>query len=46
MCIRDSAMAAQRVREANDLTLGAIASDEAAEVFGLRVLDRDISRCV
>ena len=39
----NTAMAAQRVREANDLTLGAIASDEAAEVFGLRVLDRDIS---
>ena len=39
----NTAMAAQRVREANDLTLGAIASDEAAEGFGLRVLDRDIS---
>lgn len=39
----NTAMARQRVREANDLTLGAIASDEAAEVFGLRVLDRDIS---
>ncbi len=39
----NTAMAAQRVREANDPTLAAIASDEAAEIFGLQVLDHNLS---
>ena len=34
--------AAERVREAGDLTTGAIASEEAAELFGLEILDPDI----
>ena len=39
----NTALAAEWVRQANDITLGAIASEEAAEIFGLRVLDRDIN---
>lgn len=39
----NTALAAEHVRESNDPTLAAIASQEAAEVFGLRVLERGIN---
>ena len=39
----NTALAARRVREANDPALGAIASEEAAAIFGLQVLDRNIN---
>lgn len=39
----NTAAAAEHVRQANDAALGAIASEEAAEVFGLRVLERGIN---
>ena len=39
----NTALAAKRVQQANDITLGAIASEEAAEIFGLRVLEWDIN---
>ena len=38
----DTAGAARKVREANDPTLGAIASESAAVVFGLDILEREI----
>ena len=39
----NTALAARRVREANDPALGAIASEEAAAIFGLQVLGRIIN---
>ena len=38
----DTGGAAQRVREGNDPTVAAIASDSAAQRFGLEVLERDV----
>ena len=39
----NTALAAQYVKEANDPTLAAIASDETSKVFGLKVIDRTIN---
>ena len=39
----NTALAAAHVRDVNDPALAAIASEEAAEVFGLRVLERGIN---
>ena len=39
----NTALAARHVRQANDPSLGAIASEAAAAIFGLQVLDRDIN---
>ena len=39
----NTALAAKHVREENDPTLGAIASEDAAAIFGLEVLERDIN---
>ncbi len=39
----NTALAASRVRQANDPALGAIASEEAADIFGLQVLERDVN---
>lgn len=39
----NTALAARQVQQAGDPALGAIASPEAAEVFGLEVLERDIN---
>jgi chorismate mutase/prephenate dehydratase len=39
----DSALAVKRVKESNDPTVAAIASEEAAEMFGLTVLARGIA---
>lgn len=41
--VEGAAAAAEYVRRANDPTLAAIASEDAAEVFGLRVLERGIN---
>ena len=38
----NTALAASRVRQANDPALGAIASEEAADIVGLQVLERDV----
>lgn len=39
----NTALAAKRVREIGDKSLGAIASEDAAEIFGLEVLDKNIN---
>ncbi len=39
----NTALAAKEVLERGDVSLGAIASGEAAEIFGLRVLDKNIN---
>lgn len=39
----NTAMAAEAVAAANDTTLGAIASEEAARLFGLEVLEKNIN---
>ncbi len=39
----NTALAAKYVKELNDPTVAAIASDETAETFGLEILERDIS---
>ena len=39
----NTALAARRVSEMQDVSVGAIASAEAAEIFGLEVLDHDIN---
>lgn len=39
----NTAVAAQYVREKNDITLAAIASDETASIFGLKILERGIN---
>ena len=39
----NTAAAAEYVRQANDPSLGAIASEEAAGIFGLQVLERNIN---
>jgi len=39
----NTALAAERVRELQDETVGAIASAEAADIFGLSVLDHDLN---
>ncbi len=39
----DTAMAARKIREDEDLSQAAIASEEAAQLFGLTVLKRDIA---
>lgn len=39
----NTALAAKYVSEKNDKTIGAIASEEAAEIFGLTVLERNIN---
>ena len=41
--VEGAAAAAEYVRRANDPALAAIASEDAAEVFGLRVLERGIN---
>jgi len=40
----NTAVAARTVKETNDKTLGAIASAETAELYGLRVLDENINK--
>jgi chorismate mutase/prephenate dehydratase len=39
----NTALAAKRVKELSDKSIGAIASGEAAEIFGLKVLDKNIN---
>lgn len=39
----DTAMAAQKVRDDNDLSQAAIASEEAARIYGLKVIRRNIA---
>ncbi len=39
----DTAMAAQKIRDDQDLSQAAIASEEAARIFGLEVIKRDIA---
>ena len=39
----NTALAAKRVKELSDKSVGAIASGEAAEIFGLKVLDKNIN---
>ena len=40
----NTAMAAQYVKEAGDLTLGAIASEETAKLYGLEILEKNINQ--
>lgn len=39
----NTALAAKQVLEMNDKTVGAIASGEAAEIFGLKILDKNVN---
>ncbi|MCO6431316.1 MAG: bifunctional 3-deoxy-7-phosphoheptulonate synthase/chorismate mutase [Deltaproteobacteria bacterium] len=41
--LSDSALSVKRIKDANDSSMAAIASEEAAQLFGLTVLERDIS---
>ena len=40
----NTALAAKTVREANDISLGAIASIETAEIYGLKVIEANINK--
>ena len=40
----NTALAAKRVAEANDISLGAIASKETAEIYGLEILESKINK--
>lgn len=39
----NTALAAKLVKESNDITLGAIASDETAKIFGLKIIEGSIN---